>query len=197
MHIIDILLLVIKSEVGSELRGRTLLQKKIYFLSVLMGVDLGFTPHYYGPYSSFVASHLDGLVNYGVLKESTEPFAAPDERTPWGEIRKNTYIYSVIPEVAEEVWSAAQKKTGFDAWNQKLKSINAQPIARDSNKLSIAAKVHYIVDWNGEKSVDEVHQTAKAYGWNVTQEDIKSVLSFITKLELIETDGCKYFRRIS
>ena len=56
MHIIDILILVVKSEGENGLRGRTLLQKKIYFLSELMDVDLGFSPHYYGPYSSYVAS---------------------------------------------------------------------------------------------------------------------------------------------
>lgn len=70
MHIIDIILLVIKGEKDSELRGRTLLQKKIYFLSVMMENDLGFTAHYYGPYSSYVAGHLDSLVNYEILKET-------------------------------------------------------------------------------------------------------------------------------
>ena len=185
MHIIDILLLVVKGEVEGELRGRTLLQKKIYFLSVLMGVDLGFTPHYYGPYSSFVAGHLDGLVNYGVLKETTEPFAdASTERTPWAEIRKHTYIYSVIPEVADEVWDATRKKPGFDEWNQKLEAINAQKIAHDSNKLSVAAKVYYIAHLDGEKSVEGIHQTAREYGWDVSTDDIKSVLSFLEELDI-------------
>lgn len=44
------------------------------------------------------------------------------------------------------------------------KKINDQKIADDFNLLSIAAKVHYIVDWEGEKSVKEVCQTAKEYG---------------------------------
>ena len=185
MHIIDILLLVIKSEDGGELRGRTLLQKKIYFLSILMDVDLGFAPHYYGPYSSFVASHLDGLVNYGVLKETTEPLpTASVERTPWGEIRKHTYIYSVIPEVADKVWDATEKKPGFSEWDQKLKAINSEKIAGDSNKLSVAAKVYYIVNSDGEKSVERIHQKAGEYGWNVNIDHIKSGLSFLKKLGL-------------
>ncbi len=182
MHIIDILLLVVKGETDGKLRGRTLLQKKVYFLSVLTGFDLGFTPHYYGPYSSFVAAHLDGLVNYGVLRENTEFFAtASGERTPWGEIRKHTYIYSIIPEVAEKVWSAAQKKQGFAEWSQKLKSINDQKIARDSNKLSIAAKVHYIVSLEGNETLTltQVQQIAEEYNWDVKAEDIEGVLSFL------------------
>ncbi len=191
MHIIDILLLVVKNEGENGLRGRTLLQKKIYFLSVLMDVDLGFTPHYYGPYSSFVAAHLDGLVNYGVLKETTESFAtASGEQTPWGEIRKHTYIYSIIPEVAEEVWSAAQGKPDFDEWSQKLKFINDQKLACDSNKLSIAAKVHYIVSWegNGPLTLPQVQQIAEEYNWKIDKESIKNVLSFLEQLGLVTTD---------
>ena len=48
MYTIDVLLLVVKGAGENGLQGRTLLQKKIYFLSELMGVDLGFSAHYYG-----------------------------------------------------------------------------------------------------------------------------------------------------
>ena len=189
MHINDIILLVIKGERGDELQGRTLLQKKVYFLSVLIDVDLGFTPHYYGPYSSFVAEHLDSLVNYGILKEVTVPLStASPERSSLGEIRKHTYIYSLVIETSKEVWKAAKKKPDFNEWKRRLKAINAQSIARDSNKLSIAAKMHYIVDWKGEKSAEEVLQIAKEYGWDFTLKDIKSVLSFLTELGLVTTD---------
>ncbi len=47
MHIQDLILLVIGSENNKSLRGRTTLQKKLYFLSVLEETDLGFGPHYY------------------------------------------------------------------------------------------------------------------------------------------------------
>lgn len=189
MHIIDIILLVIKGEKNAELRGRTLLQKKIYFLSVLMENDLGFTPHYYGPYSSYVAGHLDSLVNYEILKETLVPLSSnPPEQSPLGEIRKHTYIYSLMPNAFKEVWKATKKKGGFDEWKQKLKAINDQSIARDFNKLSIAAKIHYIVDWKGKTNAEEVLQTAKEYGWNFTLEDIKKVLSFLTGLGLVTVD---------
>ena len=52
MHIQDLILLVIGNEKNKNLQGRTILQKKLYFLSVLKEIDLGFGPHYYGPYSS-------------------------------------------------------------------------------------------------------------------------------------------------
>ncbi len=189
MHIIDVILLVIKGEKDDKLQGRTLLQKKIYFLSVMMEHDLGFTAHYYGPYSSYVAGHLDSLVNYGILKETLKPFPSnPQEQSPFGEIRKHTYIYSLIPNAFKKVWKVTEKKPGFNEWKQKLKAINNQSIARDSNRLSIAAKIHYIVDWEGEKNAEEVLQTAKEYGWDFTLKDIKNVLSFLTELKLVSVD---------
>ena len=189
MHIIDIILLVIKGEKGAELRGRTLLQKKIYFLSVMMEHDLGFTAHYYGPYSSYVAGHLDSLVNYGILTETPVPLSSnPPEQSPLGEIRKHTYIYSLMPDAFKKVWKVTKKKPGFDKWKQKLKAINDQSIARDSNRLSIAAKIYYIVDWEGKKNAEEVLQTAEEYGWSFTLEDIKNVLSFLTGLGLVTVD---------
>jgi uncharacterized protein YwgA len=36
------------------MRGRTLLQKKLYFVSALSREDFGYEPHYYGPYSTVV-----------------------------------------------------------------------------------------------------------------------------------------------
>ncbi|MYA99568.1 hypothetical protein F4X90_07810 [Candidatus Poribacteria bacterium] len=55
-------------------------------------------------------------------------------------------------------------KRGLPKVGRGTKKINDQKIADDFNLLSIAAKVHYIVDWEGEKSVKEVCQTAKEYG---------------------------------
>lgn len=187
MHIIDILLLVVKSEGEDGLRGRTLLQKKVYFLSVLMDVDLGFSPHYYGPYSSYVASHLDSLVNCGLLREVTESFS--NDQNVFGEIRRHTYS---VPDNVEPVWQdiQEQEKSQFTEWQDALKRINDQPISEDFNKLSIAAKVHYIVSWegNGPLTLPQVQQIAEDYKWDVKPEDIKNVLSFLTGLGLVTVD---------
>lgn len=190
MHITDTVLLVVKNEGKNGLRGRTLLQKKIYFLSVLMGVDLGFSPYYYGPYSSYVASHLDSLVSCGLLKEVTESFS--DEQNVFGEKRRHTYS---VPDNFKSVWRDIQKKPRFSEWQDALSRINAQKISEDFNKLSIAAKVHYIVDWNHyivdwkeEGTIEEIKQIAKEYGWKMNDEDIESVLFFLKGLGLVPTD---------
>jgi uncharacterized protein YwgA len=51
----DVLVLAYKAFDG-DMRGKTLLQKRVYFLSVVLGMDLGYEAHYYGPYSEQVAS---------------------------------------------------------------------------------------------------------------------------------------------
>ena len=183
MHITEALLLVVKNNDEGKLQGRTLLQKKVYFLSVLMKVDLGFSPYYYGPYSSYVASQLDSLVNCGLLKEITESFS--NDQNVFGEIRRHTYS---VPDNFESVWQDIQKRPRFSEWQEALSRINDQEISEDFNKLSIAAKVHYIVDWKEQGTIEEIKQIAKEYGWKVNDEDIESVLSFLEELELIATD---------
>ena len=183
MHIVDILLLVVKNEGKNGLRGRTLLQKKIYFLSVLMDIDLGFSPHYYGPYSSYVAGQLDSLVCCGVLRELTESFS--EDKNVFGEIRRHTYFVS---NNVEEVWQDVQNKTGFSEWQQALNRINSQKFSNDFDYLSIAAKVHYIVSWEGQSTPEKLRQVAEEYGWNVPKDSIENALSFLTELNLVTVD---------
>ena len=184
MYTIDVLLLVVKEAGEKGLQGRTLLQKKVYFLSELVGIDLGFSAHYYGPYSGLVAGHLASLVNHGFLDERTEVFETSPSRNRFGE--RNRYTYFLTDE-AEELWDDIENDPECAEWKEKLDRINAHEIAQDFNKLSIAAKVHYIVKWRGKTTVAEVKQVAGEYGWNVG-ENIESVLSFLTKLGLVTPD---------
>ena len=55
---------------SKAVQGRTLLQKRIYFLSVLANEDFGFRPHYYGPYSSHVSTSLSALVEADLVEET-------------------------------------------------------------------------------------------------------------------------------
>lgn len=186
MHIIDILLLVVRDEGESGLQGRTLLQKKVYFLSVLQEKGYGFTAHHYGPYSSYIAGNLDSLVNCGFLEEVTETFSkVSGESNLFGEVRRHTYF---LTEDAKRIWSDTEEQPDYSEWKDTLDRINSHEIANDFNKLSIAAKVHYIVNWREKSTIEEVKQVAEEYGWKVTKEEIESVLSFLTELNLVTTD---------
>ena len=182
MHIHDLILLVVRSEGEKGLRGRTLLQKKFYFLSVLKGIDLGFRPHYYGPYSSWIAENLDILVSVGFVKEITETFST--DRNIFGEIRRHTYS---LTDDGRIISDDIQKEGELQSWQGALERINSQPLANDFNQLSIAARVHYIVNAKGDATTEQVRQTARKYGWNITEGDIQNVLSFLEALSLIST----------
>ena len=185
MYTIDVLLLVVKDAGENGLQGRTLLQKKVYFLSELMDIDLGFSAHYYGPYSGLIAGHLSSLVNHGFLDEVTEVFETTPPRNRFGE--KNRYTYFLTGD-AKELWSDIENDPEFPEWKEKLDRINAHEIAHDFDRLSIAAKVHYIVDWRGESTIEGVKRVAGEYEWKVSEEDIEGVLSFLTELGLVTPD---------
>lgn len=194
MHIHDLILLVIESEGEKGLRGRTLLQKKFYFLSVLQREDLGFRPHYYGPYSSWLTENLDILASIGFIKEITETFST--DRNIFGEIRRHTYS---LTDNGEIIMAEIQKENEFNSnsvsmneaelelksWHKAIERINSQPLANDFNKLSIAAKVHYILSEKGEATTEQVRQIASDYGWKLSESDIEKVLSFLEALSLI------------
>ena len=180
MHIQDLILLVIGSEKGQSLQGRTLLQKKLYFLSVLKEIDLGFAPHYYGPYSSLVAENLDILVSARFLNEVTETFET--DRNIFDEIRRHTYY--LTPD-GDTIMKEIQQEAEYTDWKQTLDTLNSQPLASDFNTLSIAAKVYYIVNRQGRTTTEQIQEVAKEYDWNIDDSQIDNVRSFLEDLSLI------------
>ena len=180
MHIQDLILLVIGSEKDENLQGRTLIQKKLYFLSELKGVDHGFRPHYYGPYSSLVAENLDILVSARFLNEVKETFET--DQNIFGEIRRHTYSLTTD---GKDVMGGIEQEAEYTAWKQKLDMLNSQPLASDFNMLSIAAKVYYIVNQQGSATPEQIRKVAKEFGWSIEDPDIEGVLSFLEALSLI------------
>ena len=181
MHIQDKIMLVIASEEDKSLIGRTILQKKLYFLSILLNDDsLGFGPHYYGPYSSKVAENLDILVNLRFLKEVTESFLT--DQNVFGEIRRHTYSLTLD---GEEIMGEIEKEAEHADWKKALHTLNQQELAKDFNTLSIAAKVYYIVNQKGSETTVQIRNVAKEYGWEITNSQVENVRSFLEGLSLI------------
>lgn len=180
MHIQDLILLVIGNEKDKSLQGRTILQKKLYFFSVLKKIDLGFGPHYYGPYSSWVAENLDILVSARFLKEVTETFST--DRNIFGEIRRHTY--SLTPD-GDIIMDEIRQENGCESWEDVLKPLNEHRSANDFNTLSIAAKVHYIVNRQGRTTTKQIQEVAKEYDWDIDDLQIENVRSFLEDLSLI------------
>lgn len=176
----DAILLVVDQESGKIVRGRTLLQKKLYFLSVLCDLDFGFGPHFYGPYSSLVSGELGALLSVGFLEESSK---SSDERV--GKARDlRRYDYRLTSAGQEVVASYAD---WVQPYNEAIRQINAHPIARNANLLSVAAKVHLIVSQLGTATEDDIRLRASELGWDLSDTDLDGVVQYLTHLHLVET----------
>src|SRR3989339_1502798 len=67
---------------GGEIKGKTKLQKSMYFLGVMTGLldELGYRPHFYGPYSSEVAGAVDHLKTLGFICQNVMTSGHLDSR---------------------------------------------------------------------------------------------------------------------
>src|SRR2546425_12404850 len=63
------LILSVLGSSSDPIDGRTVIQKISYFSSLKIGLDMGYRPHFYGPYSPVLASLLENLVALGFVEE--------------------------------------------------------------------------------------------------------------------------------
>lgn len=176
----DAILLVVAQEPGETIRGRTLLQKKLYFLSVLCELDYGFAPHFYGPYSSPISDEVGTLLAVGFLEQSSR-----SSNETLGRARDlRRYDYKLTPAGQEVVASYGERALPYA---EALERINAHRISRDANLLSVAAKVHLIVQQLGTATADDIGRRARELGWDLSEKDVDAVAEFLTQLDLVET----------
>lgn len=176
--IADLILYLISRSTNSEFAGRTLLQKKLYFLSCLLGLDYGYGPHYYGPYSREVAQFLSGLVADGFLKEVSEDMGIksdPFERAKRFTYRCDSGIHGILEQYIPE-----ETRNKIDG---NLERVNQDPTISESPKLlSMAAKVHYIVSNEKVDSLQDIINIARELGWEVELEDVERVAKYVDSM---------------
>ena len=166
---------------GGSVRGKTTLQKRMYFLSVMLNVDLGYGPHYYGPYSSAVASGNVELKSLGVLQESASSWGV-DHRG----FEMARYDYALSDEGKE--FADAKANAYPDLWNWVQKCAEVITNAGDLNymELSIAAKAYFaLTKLRGRASLEEIHALLPQFGWNVSKEELEKATSFLEKAHLV------------
>ena len=182
MHPRDAVMLTIREEKEGTLHGRTLLQKRIYFASVLAKEELGFRPHYYGPYSQTVADAVDSLVSNRFLAESIESF--PGEANLFGERERRRHSYSLTDD-GKTVVEATLGTEESAKWREALQRVNSHPVAQDFNLLSVAAKVHVILKGMGRAKTTEISHQAQHYGWQLSGPEIEEVGEYLQHLDLV------------
>lgn len=162
--------------------GRTKLQKTVYFLGELTGElkNLGYWPHYYGPYSSDVAEATNRLVSLGFLEQTQRGIGCYDDRG----FEMSRYDMSLT----DEGFLVAKKKAvSFSEWKdiqegaKKIRNAGEE----DYMKLSIAAKTHFILCRNRKPVAPEaIAELAPTFGWDVPEDAVQEAAGFLQKVGL-------------
>ena len=182
MGVMDAILATIQGAAQRKVSGRTLLQKRLYFLSVLAQENFGYRPHYYGPYSQLVADNVGALCQAGFLKEEVETF--PESIGGFGEVKR--YSCSSTEDTDALI---DDRREQVEPYVKNVKMINSDQITDDVTLLSVAAKVHFIVSGQGRATRQEIMDLAKRLGWEISEKQIRHVVGYLERLELVAVDA--------
>ena len=183
MHIRNIILLGIDA-FGGNISGKTMLQKRFYFLSELTDHDLGYHAHYFGPYSDEVADEVVALKTLNRVREECQDFGGVSQ--DGFEIKRFDYALT------------EEGKKGIE-WLKQEKPNEADMIAKNAKKikdagslnyvdLSIAAKAHFILKQNKEGMTPQgITQAAKKFSWDVNDKQINQAIDFLKRLGMVKT----------
>jgi len=156
---------------------RTKIQKMIYFASQKELMDNSFDRGYYGPYSSEIANNLQTMVEGRYLEERCHYFV-------------NGYIgYSYnLTQDGRELIPVLRENNPREFLI--LKDIVKVCRNKNSDELSKAAKIHFIVKKSGSKMTDDdIIRSAKDFKWNISKEDLDSAIELLLDLDLIKVNS--------
>ena len=183
----EMLVLLVIHESGGRLQGKTLLQKRIYFLSKLLGIDLGYQAHYYGPYSPQVEEALAQAKGLGFVAEQTLGFGMGDGMG--FEVRR--YDYTLTDDGRQVVGRLRNLMPGECAKiRDALASLREAGDTGDYVSLSVAAKTHHVLtERNAPMMTDDIRAAAEEFGWTIGPDAIDKAISFLARLELARQHG--------
>jgi uncharacterized protein YwgA len=175
----DFLLCLIDAS-GGAIHGRTLLQKKAFFVSELTDIDasLRFDAHYYGPYSATVEGTATQLKNLGFAQESSTGFGL---LSGGFEIRRYDYY---LTEDGKRLLESLRATEEYRRIKNAVDRINQ---AGDPNyvELSIAAKSYFLLKKKGvPMSVNELQREAEKYNWTISPASIQHAVNFLQSVDL-------------
>lgn len=173
--------------VGVEIKGKTKLQKTVYFLGVLTNsVDqLGYRAHYFGPYSQDVANACSRLRSLGFVDQKVCGGGTVGE-SGFEVARHDFFLTEDGRTVA--ILKARKYVVLTEALNKAVKKLNdAGEI--DYMKMSIAAKIVYMLERKERATEGELVKVAQRFGWKVTEDEVSKAGQYLQKLGLVEVVG--------
>jgi len=176
----DVLALAYKAFDG-VMGGKTLLQKRVYFLSVMLRIDMGYEAHYYGPYSAQVASLNAELKSLGYISESS---------SAWGYDQRGfemaRYDFKLTEIGARIADRKAEKQPELWIRIHRAASMVKGSGELDYMELSVAAKAYYVLNkLSGKATLEDIAGMLPKFGWSVTSEQLDKAANFLAKAKLI------------
>ena len=176
----DVLVLAYKAFDG-DMRGKTLLQKRIYFLSVMLDIDMGYEAHYYGPYSEKVAGLNSELKSLRYVSEAS---------SAWGYDQRGFEMAQHDFKLTELGARLADRKVEGQAslWTEIERAAGIVRKAGDLDymELSIAAKAYYVLNkLNGKATLEDIAGMLPKFGWSVKKEQLEKAADFLAKTNLV------------
>jgi uncharacterized protein YwgA len=174
---------------GKKVKGKTRLQKLLYFLAELLRSRYNEDPrfshnaYYYGPYSSTISDDLTKLVNYRLVLETVENYGT--RNSAGFEVR--SFDYELTPAAEQAIKWIKEHYTEEVRHIEKIAEELAKFADMDYTELSIAAKAHWILkEINEPMTADSVAREAKRLSWDVTDKQIEKGFHFLQKIRLIK-----------
>lgn len=187
MNPLDFLLLALDA-LGGSVRGRTMMQKKVYFLGLLTGEleSLGYRPHYYGPYSPTVADAVTQLKVLGFIREETKSAGVSDNSG--FEVARQDYSLSDDGRAVVE----RAKRREAEMVRKLQEAARRLGAAGEVSyvQLSIAAKINYILKARGTRLTPEaIREAARDLGWPLDPDEVRQAVEYLSKLDLVSFEG--------
>jgi len=179
----DVFLILLK-HAGNTISGRTLIQKRAFFLDLKLNLGLDYKPHYYGPYSPQLDAAIGQCLALRFVNETVIPYGW--SRTEGFEIKR--YDYTLTQDGLAVVDAIMNRETSlYDKVIACLDQIE-EAGDLDYNQLSVAAKAVWILRENNRPMLPEdIAAEAQGFGWKVPNEAIEKVISFLENLGIVST----------
>jgi uncharacterized protein YwgA len=179
----DLLILLIIDASGGRLHGKTLLQKRAFFLSQFFDLPAGFHAHFYGPYSPMIDATVGRLKALSLIEERSEGFGRADRvGFEW-----RRYEFA-LTEDGRKVLTAYELQSP-EPIREVREYLQRMERAGDNGNyvnLSIAAKTFFILKRERKSMArEEIQEVAKRLGWNIEPRQIEEASEFLERMGLV------------
>lgn len=180
MRITDAILFTYDA-LGGSIQGKTNLQKKMYFLGIILQEEFGYGAHYYGPYSAEVAAANQELKALGYLAE-TKAAAGAVDASGFEIVRHDFHLTEDGRTVLRD-----KKVRMREDWERVKTAAEQLKRAGTVNyvEISIAAKAYFLLNAEGKPArAEDLVRMAGQFGWNITEDQVNKAAQFLSDMEL-------------